>query len=123
MPIALPGSTPSTTVATPVIVTTWLDPALQSDWQLGASTTWHATFVDRISRVLVDPDVVAFTYTNPPVTSTPVALTYTQETVGRYRVDIAFNALGSWLLNVGATSLTGVGVGNASLVAHVFPAS
>lgn len=107
---------------TPVIITTWLDPPLQSDFQVGSAATWHASFVDRVSRALVDPDVVAFTYANPPVTSTPVATTATKDTVGRYRVDQPFTAPGSWLLNVAATSSGGVAVGNASLLVHVFPA-
>jgi hypothetical protein len=118
MPIFLPAIT----VPTPVIITTWLDPPLQSDWQLGASVTWHADIVDRISRVLVDPDVVSFSYTNPPVTSTAVGVSYTKETVGRYRVDLPFNAPGSWLLKVATTSSGGTATGNASLVAHVFAA-
>ena len=107
---------------TPVIVTTWLDPPMQSDWQVGAATTWHAAFVDRVSRAPVTPDVVAFSYTNPPVTITPVVLTATVDATGKQHVDLPFTALGSWLLNVSATSSGGTAVGNASLVAHVFPA-
>ena len=51
---------------TPVIVTAWLDPPLQTDFQVGSSVTWHATFLDRMTRTPVDPDIVNFIYSVPP---------------------------------------------------------
>ena len=112
---------------TPVLVQTWLDPPLQSDFLVGQSVTWHASFIDRISRQVVDPDIVTFSYENPPV-STAVSQTYpasiVKDGVGLYHWDLpAFTGKGRWVLNVTAQGNPGaVGTGQATLTLTVYGA-
>ena len=111
---------------TPVIVSCWLDPPLINDFTIGASVTWNASFIDRVSRVLVDPDIVIFTYSNPPVT-TPVAVTYpvliVRDTTGQYHLDLPLTTTGRWVLNVIAQGNPGaVQIGSTTLMITVYSA-
>src|SRR5665213_1478546 len=101
---------------TPVIVTCWLDPPLQSDFLLGTAVTWHATFTDRIQRDLyVDPDVVNFIYSSPPqapATTVTYPTSIVRDAVGQYRLDLPFSVTGRWILTVAAQGNPGaVGIG------------
>jgi hypothetical protein len=104
---------------TPVIVTSWLDPPLQTDFQLGASVTWHATFRDRMTQQYVDPDIVNFVYSSPTQIAT-TTVTYpasiVRDQVGAYRLDLALTVVGRWILTIAPQGNPGaVGIGNSSL--------
>lgn len=111
---------------TPVLVQTWLDPPLQTDFQVGDSVTWHASFIDRISRQLVTPDLITFSWSNPPVSSTPTvatvaSLAVTLDATGLCHYDLPLNSPGRWVLNVSAQGNPGtVGIGNSTLYLQVF---
>ena len=101
---------------TPVYVATWLDPPEQSSFAVGASVTWHAAFADRITRQLVSPDIVTFSTSNPPVSSTPVPTTMVATSVGQYQMDFPITSAGLWILDVQAQGNPGaVNVGTANL--------
>jgi hypothetical protein len=108
---------------TPVIVTAWLDPPLQTDFQIGDSVTWHATFTDRMTRTAVDPDIVTFVYSAPTQIAT-TAVTYpasiVRDAMGVYRLDLALTVSGRWILTVAPQGNPGlVGIGNSSLELYV----
>ena len=109
---------------TPVIVTSWLDPPLQTDFQVGDSVTWHATFVDRMTRAYVDPDIVTFVYSCPPqIVTTPIVYptSIVRDTVGVYRLDLALTVAGRWILTVAPQGNPGaVGIGTSSLEIQTF---
>lgn len=109
---------------TPVIVTMWLDPPLQTDFQLGDSVTWHAAFVDRQTRAPIDPDIVSFVSSNPPQT-VPTTITYpttiVKDGTGVYHLDFALSLEGKYVLTTQAQGNPGaVGVGNQSMVITVW---
>jgi hypothetical protein len=104
---------------TPVIVTSWLDPPLQTDFQLGSSVTWHATFRDRMTQAAVDPDIVNFIY-SAPAQNTPTTVTYptgiVKDTVGAYRYDLPLTLIGRMVLTVAPQGNPGaVGIGSHTL--------
>jgi hypothetical protein len=105
---------------TPVIVTSWLDPPLQTDFQLGASVTWHATFRDRMTQQYVDPDIVNFIYSSPvqiPTTTLVYgASSIVRDQLGAYRYDLPLTVVGRWILTIAPQGNPGaVGIGNSSL--------
>lgn len=113
--------------ALPVLVQTWLDPPLLSDFQVGQAVTWHASFIDRIARTLTDPDIVTFSYANPPFANTPTVYTYPaspiiKDAVGQYHMDLGLNTTGRWVLNIGAesTQFVGANLGNATIEVQVY---
>lgn len=111
---------------TPVVVSCWLDPPLINDFSEGASVTWHAAFVDRITRQLVDPDILTFAYSNPPV-QTAITFTYPASIVkdgtGLYHLDLSLTSVGRWVLNVSAEGNPGaLGIGTNTLMINVFSA-
>lgn len=102
---------------------TWLDPPLQTDFQLGGSVSWHAAFMDRITKVITDPDIVQFTVAASGVGST----TYTypslilRDATGLYRLEVPLTSAGAWSLQVNALGNPGaVGIGTASLTLQVY---
>ncbi len=104
----------------------WLDPPLQSDFQLNDAITVHMSFADRIARTVVDPDVVNFNYSNPPNSGT-TTITYpvgmVRDAVGVYHVDLALNAQGRWVLNAAPQGNPGaVPIGGATMQVRVFGA-
>jgi hypothetical protein len=108
---------------TPVIVTAWLDPPLQTDFQVGSSVTWHATFLDRMTRTPVDPDIVNFIY-SAPVQLAATTVTYptgiVKDAVGVYRYDLPLTLTGRWVLTVAPQGNPGaVGIGNSTLEIYV----
>ena len=111
---------------TPVLVLCWLDPPLQTDFSIGASVRWHAAFTDPITRQLVDPDIVTFAYSVPPV-ATAVSFTYptliVKDTLGQYHLDLPLTTIGRWALNVTAQGNPGaVQIGSGTLMINVFSA-
>jgi hypothetical protein len=105
---------------TPVIVTMWLDPPLQTDFQLGDSITWHAAFVDRQTRAPVTPDIINFIYSNPPQT-TPTTVTPTVDATGVCHYDLPLSLEGKYVLTTQAQGNPGaVSIGNQSMVITVF---
>lgn len=105
---------------TPVVVTTWLDPPEQTDFQVGDSVTWHASFVDRMSKAPVTPDIINFIWSAPPaLTATTVAPTV--DAVGSCHYDLPLTIVGKYILTVAAQGNPGpVGIGNQSMVIETF---
>ncbi len=85
---------------TPVIVTAWVDPPELSDVPAGTTVTWHALCVDRITREPVSPDIITFSWSNPPVAINPLTATPTQDATGEYHQDTQITGAGTWLLQV-----------------------
>jgi hypothetical protein len=108
---------------TPVLVTMWLDPPLQTDFQLGDSITWHAAFVDRQTRAPVTPDIINFIYSNPPQT-TPVTVTtpaITVDATGVCHYDFPLSLEGKYVLTTVALGNPGaVSIGSQSMVITVW---
>lgn len=103
----------------------WLDPPQQSDFQFNDAITVHMTFADRMTHLVLDPDIVNFNYTNPPVNTTPTSLTYpasiTKDGVGAYHIDLILNGEGRWVLNVQPQGNPGaVSVGMATMEVFVY---
>jgi hypothetical protein len=102
----------------------WLDPPLQSDFQLNQAVTIHMTFADRETHAAVDPDIVKFNYDNPPNTTSATTFTYptgiTKNTTGNYQLDLALTATGRWVLNAQPQGSPNVAIGGATMEIQVF---
>jgi hypothetical protein len=110
---------------TPVLTTIWLDPPLQSDFLVNSAVTVHMTFADRETRLVVDPDIVNFNYSNPPNTTVSTTLTYpfgiTRNATGDYQLDLPLTATGRWVFNAQPQGNPGaVAIGGASMEIRVF---
>ncbi len=108
---------------TPVVVTMWLDPPLQTDFQVGDVVTWHAAFVDRQTRAPVTPDVINFVYSSPPgLANQPVTTpAITVDATGVCHYDLALSTVGKWILTTAPQGNPGlVSIGNQSMVLYVF---
>lgn len=112
---------------TPVLTTMWLDPPLQSDFQLNDAITIHMTFADRETHLVLDPDIINFNYSNPPVNIVPTSVTYptgmTKDGVGTYHVDLPLTTQGRWVLNAQPQGNPGaVAIGGATMEIMVYGA-
>lgn len=107
----------------PVTVVTWLNPPLQSDFVVGDMIRWYASFtLLSTPGVVVDPDIVLFTYTIPPVTTTPQVATTVKDQSGLYHYDLVPAVPGKFLLNVQPQGNPGaVNIGHAEIRINVFP--
>lgn len=104
---------------TPVIVILWLDPPLQSDFQLGDSVTWHAAFLDRETHAPVTPDVINFIYSNPPQLGA-TTVTLVADSTGLCHLDLPLTLIGKYILTTAALGNPGsVGIGNQSIEIYV----
>jgi hypothetical protein len=103
----------------------WLDPPLQTDFQVNDAITVHMTFADRMTRLVVTPDVLYFNYSNPPANSVPTSLTYptgiTLDATGCYHVDLPLTSAGRWVLNAQPQGNPGgVSIGGATIEIQVW---
>lgn len=106
---------------TPVVVIMWLDPYEQTDFGLGSAVTWHVRFMDRITKVAVDPDVVNMFYSTPLSNSANVTPPV-KDGIGNYHVDLPLTAVGRWTLTCQPQS-GGANVGMSSTTLQVFDAA
>jgi hypothetical protein len=106
-------------ISAPVLVTMWLDPPLQSDFQVGQAVTCNMTFADRRTKVLVDPDSFSSDLYNPPLPG-PSFPTLVKDAVGVYHTDLQWSAPGRWLYIVSARDGGGGLWGTGTLETHVF---
>lgn len=105
---------------TPVVVTMWLDPPLQTDFQVGDQVTWHAAFVDRETRAPVTPDIINFVYSSPPGL-TNQTVTPTTDATGVCHYDLVLSIVGKWILTTAPQGNPGpVSIGNQSMVLDVW---
>ena len=104
----------------------WLDPPLQTDFQLNDAITIHMSFADRMTKAVVDPDIVTFTYSNPPTpgnTATTYPLGIVRDATGIYHLDLGLISQGRWVLNTLAQGNPGpVPIGGATMEIRVFGA-
>lgn len=114
------------TSTAPVTAVAWLGTPLQTDFVVGDSVRWYASFIDPVLKTAIDPDIVTFSISNPTAPATPTNNVYgssnvVRDSAGNYHLDVPLTVVGKWLLNVIAQGNPGaVAVGGAEMRISVF---